>query len=63
MAVNIGSTGSSTGETTLAERAARALAREKSVTESWRNVWKWTSLVLLGNQLIIVGLLIWILVS
>jgi len=62
MAVNIGSTGSSPGETTLAERAARALAREKSVTESWRKAWKWTSLVLLGNQLIIVALLIWLLV-
>jgi len=63
MAVNIGSTRSSSGETALAERAARALVREKSVTESWRKAWKWTSLVLLGNQLIIVALLVWLLVS
>jgi hypothetical protein len=62
MAVNIGSSRSSTGETTLAELAARALAREKSVTESWRRARKWTSLVLFGNQLIIVALLIWLLV-
>jgi hypothetical protein len=57
MAVNIGSTGSSTGETTLAERAARALAKEKSVTEFWRKSWRWATWIVFANQMIILVLL------